>query len=361
MGINVNKVGIIGGGGWGTAIGKVLAQAGNDVQIWAHETDLVKHINEDHDNSLFLPGVRLPQNLVASNDIVEVASGKDFLIFATPSMYTLAAVKKLVSVPDIMEGQTPIGVLTKGFVHTSKGPRLLLQAMEDYLPGSYKDGLVFISGPSHAEEVARGKLTGLVAASRNPMNSVRFKHLLNKPPLMVFSSLDIVGVQVSAAVKNVIAIAFGILDALKDNSEFIGDNTESLMLAAGLNEILTLAAALGCTHLETISSIAGVGDLDVTCRSVHGRNRRFGREIVLKNILEPFKSIEDLNNNFQQIGYIPEGAVAVRYVAEFARNMNLRLPISMGVFRVLNRETSPLQEINGFLKNLHTLNMDFLV
>lgn len=346
------RIAIIGGGGWGTAIGKVLAEAGNDVSIWAFETEVTTSINERHENSAFLPGVQLPASLKASTDIKAVAGDKDFIIFATPSLYTIPAVKQLMTVPSIMEGQTPIGVLTKGFIQTPKGPRLMLQAMEDYLPGSYKDNLVYISGPSHAEEVARGKLTGLIAASRNPMNSVRFKHILNKPPLMVYSSLDVVGVQVAAAVKNVIAVAFGILDAIKENSEYIGDNTESLLLAAGLNEIQTLAVAMGCTHTETISSIAGVGDLDVTCRSIHGRNRRFGREIVLKNVLEPFANIEELNKGFARLGYLPEGAVAVRSVEEYVRQYNLRMPVCMSVFRILNKESLPADEIKLFLKSL---------
>jgi glycerol-3-phosphate dehydrogenase (NAD(P)+) len=352
------RVAIIGGGGWGTAIGKVLAEAGNDVCIWAYEQNVTDAINIDHENKAFLPGVTLPDNMKASTDIREVAANKDFIIFATPSLYTIPAVKSLMTVPNIMEGETPIGVLTKGFIATSKGPRLMLQAMEDYLPGSYKDNLVYISGPSHAEEVARGKLTGLIAASRNPMNSVRFKHLMNKPPLMVYSSLDVVGVQVAAAVKNVVAIAFGILDAIKENSSYIGDNTESLLLAAGLNEIQTLAVAMGCTHTETISSIAGVGDLDVTCRSIHGRNRRFGREIVLKDVLAPFADIEDLNKGFAKIGYLPEGAVAVRSVAEFVKQFNLKMPVCMSVYRILNKETLPADEIKRFLEALKNPGVD---
>jgi len=351
---SVFRVGIIGGGGWGTAMGKVLSEAGHSVEIWVHEPGVVDTINTRHENAQYLADVLLPPGLVASSDIAQVAGGKDFLLFATPSLYTLPAVKSLITVPDILEGRTTIGVLTKGFVKTAKGTRLMINAMEDYLPGSYKDNLVFISGPSHAEEVSRGKLTGLIAASRNPMNSVRIKHLLNVPPLMVFSSLDTVGVQIAAALKNVIAIAFGVLDALKETSPFIGDNTESLLLAAGLNEIQTLAVALGCTHTETISSIAGVGDLDVTCRSIHGRNRRFGREIVLKDVLRPFKDIDDLQKNFSKLGYLPEGAMAASFVSEYARIYNLKLPLSLAVYRVLNKESSPISEIQRFLHSLHS-------
>jgi glycerol-3-phosphate dehydrogenase (NAD(P)+) len=346
-------IGIIGAGAWGCAVAKCLGEAGHRVQIWAYETEVCDEINQKHTNGRYLPGVDFSAKVTASNKLAEVASGKRFLIFATPSLHTLPAVKSLISVPDILEGRTIIGVLTKGFITTPRGPRMMLQAMEDYLPGIYKDSLVYISGPSHAEEVARGKLTGLIAASRNPLNSVRFRNLLNTHPLMVFSSTDIVGVQVSAAVKNVVAIAFGILDAIKETSPIVGDNTESLLLAAGLNEIQNLAAALGSTHpSKTLTSIAGVGDLDVTCRSIHGRNRRFGREIVLKGIIDPYRNIDEVIANFAAIGYLPEGAAAVRFVKDYIDQYNLKMPICMSVFRVLNKDSQPADEIQKYLRTL---------
>lgn len=353
MNARPKHVGIIGGGAWGCAIAKCLAEAGNHVTIWAFEKEVCADINQNHTNSRFLPGVIFRDTVKASDDLIQVATGKQFLIFATPSLFTLPAVKRIVSIPDILEGRTIIGVLTKGFISTSRGPRMIVAAMEDYLPGSYKDNLVYISGPSHAEEVSRGKLTGLIAASRNALNSVRFRNLLNTHPLMVFSSVDIVGVQVSAAVKNVIAIAFGVLDAIKESSPFVGDNTESLLLAAGLNEIQTLAAALGSSHpSKTLTSIAGVGDLDVTCRSIHGRNRRFGREIIFKNVLEPYTSIEDVIANINSIGYLPEGAVAANFVKDFIQQYNLKMPICMSVYRILNRESQAMDEIKRYLRML---------
>ncbi len=347
------KVGILGAGAWGTAVASVLSKAGNQVQIWAFEGDVVNDINKNHSNSRYLPGAALSPSLEASGDLKLVANNKDFVIVATPSLFTLPLIKTLITIPSILEGNTHIGVLTKGFIPTPRGNKLVLQAIEDYLPGIYKDNLVYISGPSHAEEVVQGKITALVAASRNPLNAIRFKHLLNAGPLMVFSSLDTIGVQVSAAVKNVIAIAFGILDALKEQSNFVGDNTESLLLAAGLNEIQSLATALGSSHpSKTLTSIAGVGDLDVTCRSIHGRNRRFGREIILKKALEPFANLDDFLVNFSKLGYLPEGAAAAKHVRDFVDFYGLRMPISMGVYRILNKESDPLEEVKNFLRIL---------
>jgi glycerol-3-phosphate dehydrogenase (NAD(P)+) len=169
---------------------------------------------------------------------------------------------------------------------------------------------------------------------------------------VVFSSLDVRGVQISAAMKNVVAVAFGMLDALKESSDQFGDNTESLLLAAGLSEIQALGKALGATHHETFTSIAGVGDLDVTCRSVHGRNRRFGREIILKKLIDGCTSIDEVISALPGIGYIAEGVITAKWVHAIAVQRKLTLPIARGVYRILNREVDPLAEVQSMLEGI---------
>ncbi|MDR0487531.1 MAG: glycerol-3-phosphate dehydrogenase, partial [Treponema sp.] len=300
------------------------------------------------------PDIKLPETLKATTDIEEAAEGSEYLIFAVPSMYLLETVKKVLVVNSIREGKTAIAVLTKGFLPTEKGPRLILETVEDYLPGFYRQALVYIAGPSHAEEVSRGKITGLIAASESAKNSIRFRDLLKTPRLFVFSSFDVRGVQAAAAAKNVIAIMFGMLDAIKTtgDADMFGDGTESLLLAAGLNEIQILGNALGATHPETFTSISGIGDLDVTCRSILGRNRRFGREIVEKNILEPFKDLEDILARIDELGYLPEGVAAAKYVRILAEKHRLKMPVSVGLCRILNREMEPLEFLGNFLNGL---------
>ncbi len=348
-----SSVGIVGAGAWGTALAKVLAERGHHVELWAFEPEVATSIASRRVNDRYLPDVRLPGSLAVSTDLSGVASGKEYLALALPSLHILPVARRLLAVPEICEGRTTIGVLTKGFVHTSQGVRLILSTLEDYLPGFYKGNLVYISGPSHAEEVSRGKLTGLISASLNPKNAIRFRRLLGRRPLMVFSSLDVIGVQVSAAMKNVIAIAFGVMDALTNvtGAQF-GDNTESLLLASGLNEIQTLAVALGATHPETFTSIAGVGDLDVTCRSRYGRNRRFGREIVERQILERFESIDDLIERIDEVGYLPEGVIAARGARELMLRHELKLPITNAVYRILNREADAVGALDTLLESL---------
>lgn len=352
------KVGVLGAGAWGTAVAKVIAEKGIDVDIWSHESETAEDINLRHRNSRYLPEVVLPENLRAFTDPAETAAHKEFLILASPSLYLLDSVKKILSVPSIREGETAIGVITKGFIPTPKGPRLIVETLEDYLPGFYRQSLVYIAGPSHAEEVSRGKITGLIAASESAKQSIRFRDLLRTKRLLVFSSFDVRGVQVAAASKNVIAIAFGMLDALKTSAsergieDMFGDGTESLLLAAGLNEIQTLGRAMGATHPETFTSISGVGDLDVTCRSIFGRNRRFGREIIEKDILKPFNNLDDLIDRISEVGYLPEGVVAAKYVKILAEQYNLKMPISLGLYRILNREITPIEFLHAFIKDL---------
>jgi glycerol-3-phosphate dehydrogenase (NAD(P)+) len=345
---------VLGAGAWGTAIAKVIANKEKDVILWCLEKAVRDDLNQKHENCKFLPDVELPKTLKATCDIEEAAGGRQFLILASPSIFLLETLKKILAVDSIREGKTCIAVITKGFLPTQNGPRLILETMEDYLPGFYRQSLVYISGPSHAEEVSRGKITGLITASENAKNAIRFRDLLKTPRLFVYPSLDVRGVQVSAAAKNVIAIAFGMLDAIKTigDADIFGDGTESLLLAAGLNEIQILGTALGATHQETFTSIAGIGDLDVTCRSVFGRNRRFGREIVEKNILEPYKNLEDLLARISEIGYLPEGVAAAKYVRILAEKHRLKMPLSVGLCRILNREIEPLDFLRNFLDGL---------
>ncbi len=344
-------VGIIGGGAWGTGIAQALARGGHKVEIWALEEDVVASINNEHENKRFLPGFKLDPSITCSNDIWQVAFGKEFLFVASPSIFLAQTLAKINTVPNIVDGSTVVAALTKGFVPSANGPKLILETIESALPDIYKDCTVYVAGPSHAEEVAMGKITGLVAASLNPKNSIRVRELLKVPGLMVFSSFDVIGTQICAAAKNVIAAVYGAMDAISETSDIVGDNTESLLLAAGLNEIQTLGFAMGATHAETFTSVSGVGDLDVTCKSKYGRNRRFGQDIVKTDMLSRFKDIDDLIANVGKIGYLPEGAIACKYVHEIAQKKDLKLPLCNALYKVLNKE-STVQDMVKELLNL---------
>jgi glycerol-3-phosphate dehydrogenase (NAD(P)+) len=347
------RIGVIGAGAWGTALAKVLAECGHEVTLWANEAEVVASINGERENRRFLPGVLLPPGLRAEADVLAAASDKDVVVLAVPSVFFMRVVKRILPAPNILEGESLVMVVTKGFLPSPRGPRLILDLLEDHLPGFYRGNTVYVSGPSHAEEVSRGRITGLAAACSNARNAIRVRSLFKGSRVLVFPSLDTTGVQVCAATKNIIAIAFGMLDAIAEEAsqDEFGDNTESLLLAAGLNEMQALGTALGATHPETFTSLAGVGDLDVTCRSIHGRNRRFGREIVGKGILAPFADLDDLLSRIGEIGYLPEGAAAAKEVAILAEEAGLDLPIMGGVKRILNREVEPRAFMREYLES----------
>lgn len=347
--MDTKAVGILGGGAWGTALAQALARGGHKVQMWALEPEVMESVNTEHENKRYLPGYALSENLTVSNDIVEVASDKEFLIVASPSLFLADTIRKITSVPAVADGTTVIAAVTKGFVPTADGPKLVLETIENVLPGIYKGNTVYVAGPSHAEEVAMGKLTGLIAASENPKNSIRVRELLRVPGLMVYSSFDVIGVQICAAAKNVIAVVYGALDAVSEHSQIFGDNSEALLMAAGLNEIQILGMAMGATHPETFTSISGVGDLDVTCKSKYGRNRRFGQDIIKSDILSKFTNLDDLIANIGKIGYLPEGAVACKYIYEICERKNIKLTICDGLYRILNKEIRPLDFLDELL------------
>lgn len=336
-------VGIIGAGAWGTALGTALARGGNNVQLWAMEEDVVQSINSEHENKRYLPGYKLEKSITASQDIRAVASNKQYLILASPSLYLASTIKKFVDVPNIQDGSTIIGSLTKGFVPSnSELPKLVLETMEEALPECYNNSTVYIAGPSHAEEVALGKITGLISASNHHRNAVKVRDLLRSTGfIMAYASFDPIGVQICSAVKNVVANVYGMLDALAETSEIFGDNTESLLMAAGLNEITKLGMAMGSPYPQTFTSISGVGDLDVTCKSKYGRNRRFGQDIIKTNMLDQFKDLDDLIANVNKVGYLPEGAIACKYVHQIVQAKNLKLPICESLYKVLNKEMKP--------------------
>ena len=350
-----DKIGILGAGAWGTAIACALARSGHRVMLWSRSPEVCASINTGHINNKYLPNYTLPPSISASSDMQEVCCGTAVLFLASPSLYLMDTIRQLVMFPpfnaDNGTSTYPlIAILTKGFIPDEQGePQLIVDVLEKMLPDCYHEHLVYVAGPSHGEEVAAGKLTGLIAASKNPLSSIRCREILKSRSLLVYSSLDIVGVQVCAAAKNVIAIAFGLLDALIERSEFFGDNTESLLLAAGLNEIQIIGRAMGATHPETFTSISGIGDLDVTCRSKYGRNRKFGREIITADILRPFSGIDDLITNIGTIGYLPEGIVACYYLSKVAVTYGLKLPLCSGLYRLLNKELGYMEFLEDLL------------
>ncbi|BDU62955.1 glycerol-3-phosphate dehydrogenase [Candidatus Borrelia fainii] len=346
------KISIVGAGAWGTAIAKVLASKFKDnILIWSFEEDVKESINNDHENVKYLKDIKLPDNLVASSNLHDVVDQADYVFVVTPSLYTLNVLNKLKSMCTTKKFN--LAILTKGFLTIDERPRTIVDVAESVL-SDYKDEITYIAGPSHAEEVGLGIITGLVAASKNRANAFEFINLFSDTSISMFYSDDILGVQIASALKNIFAIAFGILDEYKiENPNLIGNNTESFLFSVSLNDMKNIAFKLGSCNSETFLFLAGSGDLDVTCRSIFGRNRRFGREIVSKNILEGLAGIDDLINHIHKIGYLPEGVIAANEVAmlfKFLGSDSSCNNLASIVYKILNKELRP-EAVIDYIRN----------
>jgi glycerol-3-phosphate dehydrogenase (NAD(P)+) len=334
----MNKIAVIGAGAWGTAMAYTLSKVSDNIHIWAYEKEIAEEINEVYSNSRYLYGVWLNQNIKASNNLDEVLKDAEFVIYATPSFALRDILKQ--SRNSINKDAIPV-FLTKGFVEVHGQPELILESADKLLPETFIGNSVYLSGPSHAEEVAREVYTGLIAASLNKKNAVKVRDLTNIENLSVFVSFDPIGVQVSAALKNVVAVAFGLADAMREYDKAIGDNTFAMIISAGLNEIQKLATAMGSTHPETFTSFSSMGDLYVTCMSHHGRNRRFGRDLLQRQLFRQWTDFNDLLQKIDNIGYLPEGIFSVKYAMILKEKYNLKIPITEIVYEILNRNILP--------------------
>ncbi|AGT27356.1 NAD(P)H-dependent glycerol-3-phosphate dehydrogenase [Borrelia miyamotoi] len=346
------QISIIGSGAWGTAIAKVLAGKFKDnILLWSFEEGVKDSINNDHENVKYLKGIKLPDNLVASSDLLDIVSLSDYIFIATPSLYTLDILNKLRNM--CFAKKPNLAILTKGFITIDEKPRTIVEVAESIL-NEYKNEITYISGPSHAEEVGLGIITGLVAASKSRVNAFKFIDLFSDTSISMFYSNDVLGVQIASALKNIFAIAFGILDEYKiKNPNLIGSNTESFLFSVSLSDMKNIACKIGTCSEETFFFLAGSGDLDVTCRSIFGRNRRFGSELVNKNILEGLTDIDDLIKNLHKIGYLPEGIFAAKEVSLLFRSLDNNSNYSNLaniVYKILNKELMP-EAVIDYIRN----------
>ena len=350
------KIAVVGGGAWGTTIAKVLCENGHLVKLWEYENEVADDINQNHMNSKFLYGVKLPESLKSFKDLGYVCQEADFIFMANPSIYLIEYIRKVSEFENVKNGYPIIICTAKGFIDQGdKLPKLLLDALEAELPWEYRNKTVYVSGPSHAEEVSRGKYTGLISASLSKKNAIIVRGLLRNAYLNVFSSFDIIGVQVCAAMKNIMAIAYGAVDAMKRFTATFGDNTEAMLLAACLNEIMRLGVAMGSSTPETFTSFAGIGDLEATCRSEHGRNRRFGKELIERHLMQSFNDLDDLISKSATLGYLPEGIFALKHAMRLAEYYKLNLPITTAIYSALNKKTTPEMTVSLLMQNLPAL------
>jgi glycerol-3-phosphate dehydrogenase (NAD(P)+) len=308
----INHIAVIGAGAWGTALAKHLAQKGVSVQLWAYEREVVDAINATHENSQFLPGVKLPPALRVTDSLAQATEGCESILFAVPSHVAREVLQQLA--PVLPDG-TAIISATKGIEEDTL--KLITQIMEDVLPHSCHQALMVLSGPTFATEVSQGQPAALCLAGKNTAVVTRFQSVLMSPTLRVYADHDVVGVQLGGALKNVMALAAGIVDGLG-----LGHNTRAALITRGLAEMVRLGSAMSADP-RTFYGLSGVGDLVLTCTGVLSRNHMVGVRLGQGERLEAILS---------GMHAVAEG---VR-TAKAAQGLALRHRVDMPIVREIN-------------------------
>ena len=320
------NIGIIGAGGWGTTLAKTLCENNEHVKIWTHESETRSEINLHHTNHTYLKGIRLPTNISSTLEPSDLKNS-DIFINAVPTQFIRSVFKDF---------DFPLN--NRLLVNVSKGIEInsLLRVSEifteiiDLDPENY----VVLTGPSHAEEVARKAPTTVVAASDNHDNCALVQSVFSTPYFRIYSSDDVIGCELGGSLKNIIAIAAGIIDGLK-----LGDNPKAALITRGLANISRLGAVFGANPM-TFFGLSGFGDLIVTCNSKHSRNRYVGEQIG-----KGLKLPQILN----QMQMVAEGIGTTESAYKLSKKHDVEMPIVDKIYSILFEDEEPLQAINDLM------------
>lgn len=312
----MKKISIIGAGSFGTALSVVLGHGGFPVTLWAREEEIVDEINKNKKNPFYLSDVILPDSVNASASLEEALQDSELVVFATPTHALRDTAKK---VKPYLTGREIIVTVSKGIEkNTFMTPTQILVSVLDGV--TLEDQIGVLSGPSHAEEVSKFKPTTVVAAAYSKRVARIIQETFMTPMFRVYLNQDIIGVEIGAALKNIMAIAAGIVDGAD-----LGDNAKAALITRGLHEMKRMGSALGASQ-DTFSGLAGMGDLIVTCTSEHSRNRYVGYNIGKGKKLDEI--IKGMN-------MIAEGVKTTDSVNQWAERNNVEMPITKAVHKVL--------------------------
>ena len=321
----VTAVSVLGAGSWGTALAILLARGGTRVMLWARDSAQAASIEREGQNSRYLPGVELPGALRVTSGLDEALEAPDLVLVAVPSH---AFAEVIASLAARVSRPARVVWATKG-LHPVTG-RLLYEVARQHL--SHDSRLAILSGPTFAGEVAAGLPAAATVASTDAAHGAELVALFAGPRFRVYTSTDVVGVQVGGAIKNVLAIAAGIADGLG-----FGANARAALITRGLAELTRLGLALGARR-ETLMGLSGLGDLVLTCTDDQSRNRRFGLALARG---------EDPGRAERSIGQVVEGVRTAHQAAELARELSVDMPIVAEVDRVLNAGVTPAEAVDA--------------
>jgi glycerol-3-phosphate dehydrogenase (NAD(P)+) len=320
------RISILGDGAWGTAIAILLAEAGHQVTLWSARRENAEILRRERQNIRYLPGVVIPPTVTLTMDIREACASAELWVAAIPTVYLRST---LTTVHDALTDTVSVLSLAKGIeIDTFLRPTEIITSIIGDRP------IAVLSGPSHAEEVSRGMPASVVAASNEFELAKRVQQLFTTERFRVYTNLDMIGVELAGALKNIIGIAAGIGDGLG-----LGDNAKSALITRGLAEISRLGVALGAER-DTFFGLAGVGDLITTCISRHGRNRLVG-ELLGKG--------QKLSQIMAGMEKVAEGVYTARSVHDRSSKMGIDMPITREVYRVCFEDVPARQAVSTLM------------
>lgn len=320
------KVAVIGAGSWGIALTKVLHSNGNQVTVWSALEEEIKSLKENHEHVEKLPGVHLAEDILFTSDLEEAMEGRDLLVLAVPSVFTRSTAQKMAAY--YKKGQRIVCV-AKGIEENT------LMTISEVVEQEIKDADVSVMcGPSHAEEVGIGLPTTVVAGAKNKETAEFVQDLFMNDVFRVYTSPDVLGMELGGSLKNVIALAAGMADGLG-----YGDNTKAALITRGIAEITRLAVAMGA-KIETLAGLTGIGDLIVTCESKHSRNRKagmlMGQGYTMKEATEEVKMVV-------------EGIYSAKAALALSKKYQVELPIIEKVNMVLFEDKPAKQAVTELM------------
>lgn len=328
----IQRVAVIGAGAWGTALARHLAEKPISVCVWAHEAEVVQAIERRRENVVFLPGVQLPSTVTATNHLSDALAGADCVIFAVPSHVARPVLSRI---SPHLSRSVPFVSATKGIEETTLD--LMTQVMQDVLPAHLRSSLMVLSGPSFASEVSQGKPTALCLAGQDAGAVKAIQALFMTPNFRVYADDDLIGVQLGGSLKNVMALAAGVVDGLE-----LGHNARAALITRGLAEMIRLGMAMGADP-RTFYGLSGVGDLILTCTGPLSRNHsvgvRLGRGERLEGILASMQAVaEGVRTAKAALGLAQRCAVDMPIVQEVNAVLFADKPCRQAVGDLMERE-----------------------
>ncbi len=320
------NVGVLGAGSWGTALALLLHKNGHHVTVWSISKEEVEMLSKEREHKSKLPGVKLPEEMQFTNVLEEAIQGKDFMVLAVPSPFTRATARNMK--PYVAENQIIVDV-AKGIEEDTL--MTLSQQIHEEIPQA---DVAVLSGPSHAEEVGRGLPTTCVVGAKTKKTAEYLQEAFMNEVFRVYTSPDMLGIELGGALKNVIALAAGIADGLG-----YGDNTKAALITRGIAEIARLGVAMG-GKMESFTGLTGIGDLIVTCASVHSRNRRAGI------LIGQGKTMEEA---MEEVKMVVEGVYSTKSAVKLAEKYNVSIPIIEQVNAVLFEGKNPGEAVKELM------------